>query len=253
MKNPIANCRKPVAIFVAITMALTLIGLILRIVNLYTNFEISTGYYYSSAILVDIMHIFFVLSVIAIGVLSFVLAKKMLLESIESEKDPTTRVVLYFLAIAAIAYILAKSYFDVYFAFNSPNKILLHMVCLAAMFLFVVLARINLGILKEKAYLFFLAATAFLSGVYAIPSMFFCIISPIYREYTYFYFDIVILAVFTFAVTKLVLLITSKKPQTNVEPVLKEEVIFDKTPSNEDAKNVTSESNDTTPEKNEEE
>lgn len=253
MKKPIANYRKPVAIFMAITIALTLIGVILRVVNLYTNFEMSTGYYYSSAILVDIMHVFFALSVIAIGVLSFVLAKKMSLETIDSEKDPTPKVILCFLIIAALVYIVAKSYFDVYFAFNSPNKILLHMACLAAMFLFLALARIELGILKEKSYLVFLAATAFLGGVYAIPSMFFCIISPIYREYTYFYFDIVILAVFAFAVTKLVLLITAKKTQINVEPVLEEEVVIDNMLSDENEIDITCENSDTAPEKNDEE
>lgn len=233
MKNPIASCRKSAAIFGAIALALTLIGDVLRIINLYVNFEMSTGYYYSSAILVDIMHIFFVLAVIGIGVLSFVLAKKISLTAIEDEKDPTTRVVLCFLAVAALVYIVAKSYFDVYFALNSPNKILLHMACIAAMFYFVTLARLNLGVLKEKSYLFFLAATVFLSGVYAIPSIFFCVISPIYREYTYFYFDIAVLAVFAFTAAKLISLIFAKKPQ--IIPDVEDEV----DPTSEDTDTTT--------------
>ena len=218
MKNPIATSRKSAALFGAAALALTLIGTILRIINLYFNFEIEVGYYYSSAILVDIMHVFFLLSVIGIGILALVMVKKISLQAVDGEKDPTAKVLLCFLGIAALVYIVAKSYFDVYFALNSPNKILLHMACLAAMFLFLTIARLHIGALKEKSYLFFLASTVFLSGVYAIPSIYFCIISKIYREYTYLYFDIFIFAVFIFAMAKLITLTLAKKPVITIDP-----------------------------------
>ena len=212
MKNPISGNRPCAVVFAAITLALTLIGAVLRIINLYTNFEIDVGYY-SYSPLVDVMHVFFLASVVALGILTLVMLKRIALERIDSEKDPTVGVVLCFLAVAALVYIVAKSYFDVYFAMNSSNKILLHMAAIAAMFFFVTLARLCLGALKPRSYLFFLAATVFMSGVYAIPSVFFCIISRIYREYTYFAFDIAILAAFVFAAVKLIALITAKKPQ----------------------------------------
>ena len=246
MKNPIANNRKFAALLGAITLALMLIGIALRIINLYCNFEMETGYYYSSALLPDIMHVFFALSVLTLGILSFVMVKKISLEAIELKKDPTANVVLCFLAIAALIYIVAKSYFDILFALNSPNKILLHMACLAAMFFFLTLARLNLDVLKEKSYLFFISSTVFLCGVYAIPSMFFCVISPIYKEYTYFYFDIAIFAVFVFAAIKLIALVLTKKPQPPVEPIAEIENISDETDN-------ISENNDTTPANTEEE
>ena len=231
MKNPVVNNRSFAAIFSAITLALTLIGAVLRLINIYCNFEISAGYYYSSAILPDIMHIFFVLSVLALGVLSFVMAKRISLELIESESDPTAKVIPCFVAVAALVYIVAKTYFDVYFPMNSPNKILLHMVCLTAMFFFVTLARLLIGTLKTKSYLFYLSATVFLSGVYAIPSVFFCVISQIYRDYTYFYFDIIVLAVFIFATIKLIALITAKKPQITLDNAESIDPIFEETDS----------------------
>lgn len=217
MKNPIANNRSSALILGAIAFALTFIGAALRVINLYLNFDISIGYYSSSA-LVDIMNIFFVLSVFALGALSFVMVKKLALETSEPEKDPTGKVIVCFLPIAALAYILAKSYFDVYFAMNSPNKILLHMACLAGMFFFVTLARAALGALKGRSYLFYLTTTVFLSGVYAIPSAIFCMISKIYRDYTYFYFDLFILAVFVFAAVKLIALMTATKPEVEDAP-----------------------------------
>ena len=246
MKNPIANNRKFAAILGAATLALLLIGVALRIINLYFNFEMETGYYYSSALLADIMHVFFALSVLSLGILSFVMVKKISLEAIECKKDPTANVVLCFFVIAALIYIVAKSYFDIHFALNSPNKILLHMACLAAMFFFLTLARLNLDVLKEKSYLFFISATVFLCGVYAIPSMFFCVISPIYKEYTYFYFDLAILAIFIFAAIKLASLILTKKPQSPVENIAE---IGDATAETENI----SENTNTIPENNEEE
>ena len=216
MKNPIANNRSSALTLGAIAFALTFIGAALRVINLYFNFDMSAGYY-SSSILVDVMNIFLVLSVLALGVLSFLMVKKLSLEAIDPEKDPTGNVIACILPIAALAYILAKSYFDVYFAMNSPNKILLHMACLAAMFFFVALARLALGTLKGKSYLFYLTTTVFLCGVYAIPTAIFCVISKIYRDYTYLYFDIFMLAVFVFAVVKLIALMTATKPETNAE------------------------------------
>ena len=248
MKNPIASSRKSAALFGAIALVLTVIGAALRAVNLYTNFEIEAGYYYSSAILVDIMHAFFVTSVAVFAVLAFVMAKKISLEVIESKKDPALKVVLCYLAVAALVYILAKSYFDVYFAMNSPNKILLHMACIAAMFHFVSLARVNLGALKERAYLFFLATTVFICGVYAVPSMFFCAISKIYREYTYFFFDILIFATFAFATVKLIALTVAKKPEAEILPADDIEAIFEGTEVPESTDNDT----DTAPEESEE-
>ena len=218
MKNPIANNRPLALVFALITLVLTIVGVALRIINLYTNFEIDAGYYVASP-LVDVMHVFFALSVLALLLLSVVMVKKLALETLECEKDPTARVILCLVGIAALVYIVAKSYFDVYFAMNSSNKILLHMASLATMFLFVALARLSLGTLKARSYLFVLAATVFLSGVYAVPSVFFCLISKIYREYTYLYFDIAIFAVFVFATVKLITLITAKKPLPAPEEV----------------------------------
>ena len=226
MKNPIAGSRKTAALFGVIALALTLIGAALRIINIYSNFEISVGYY-SPALLVDVMHVFFALSVLAIGGVAFALAKKTALETVEDEKDPTLKVVLCFLAIAALVYVLAKTYFDVYVAMNSPNKILLHMACLAAMFFFAALARVYLGSLRDRSYLFFTATAAFLCGVYSIPSIFFCIISKIYREYTYLIFYIIILAVFAFATYKLISLMIAKKPTVVEYPAEEIDAIFE--------------------------
>ena len=212
MKNPIANNRSAAMLLGALTFALTLIGVVLRALTLYLKFDMSVGYY-TPSLLVSVMNIFLVLSVVAFGVLSFVMIKKLELEAVESEKDPTVKVIALFAAIGVLAYIIAKSYFDIYFAMNSPNKILLHMAALAAMFLFVTLARLAIGTLKGRSYLFFLTATVFLSGTYAIPSVFFSLISKIYREYTYFNFDIIILAVFVFATLKLIALMTATKPE----------------------------------------
>ena len=58
MKNPIANNRPLALVFALITLALTIVGVTLRIINLYTNFEIDAGYYVASP-LVDVMHVFF--------------------------------------------------------------------------------------------------------------------------------------------------------------------------------------------------
>ena len=251
MKNPIANNRSSAIIFGVAAFALTIIGVVLRIINLFSNFEIEAGYYYSSAPLVDVMHIFFAASVLVIGILSFITVKKMSLEAIDSEKDPTLKTVLCFLGIAALIYIVAKSYFDVYMAMNSSNKILLHMACLASMFFFITLARLNIGALKSKSYLFFLASTAFLSGVYAIPSAFFCIISRIYRKYTYFYFDIAILAIFVFATIKLVMLMSANKPQAEAVPQDDIDTIFESDDVASNANDIASES-DTPPETTEE-
>lgn len=252
MKNPIASSRKSAGVFGALVLALTVIGAVLRIINLYTSFEINTGYYYSSALLVDVMHAFFVLAVIGFGILAFVMVKKISLVAIDRQNDPTASVLLCFLAVAVLVYILAKSYFDVYFAMNSPNKILLHMACLAAMLLFVALARVNLGVLKERSYLFFLATATFLSGVYAIPSVFFCAISKLYREYTYFLFDILIFAVFVFAAAKLVLLITVKMPEAEAASADEIEAIFDGTETAEAQGSDVAEDTDSASEKNEE-
>jgi hypothetical protein len=248
MKNPIASSRKSAGVFGAIVLALTVIGAVLRIINLYTSFEINTGYYYSSALLVDVMHALFVLAVIGFGVLAFVMAKKISLVAIDRQNDPTVRVLLCFLAVAALVYIIAKSYFDVYFPMNSPNKILLHIACLAAMLLFVALARVNLGVLKERSYLFFLASATFLSGVYAIPSVFFCAISKLYREYTYFFFDVIIFAVFVFAAAKLVLLITAKKPEVEAASADEIEAIFEETDTAEAQASVAEDDTGSAPE-----
>ena len=72
MKNPIASNRSSALILGALTFALTLIGTALRAINLYLNFDMRVGYY-SPAVLVDIMNIFFVLSIIVFGALSFVM------------------------------------------------------------------------------------------------------------------------------------------------------------------------------------
>ena len=223
MKNPIASNRASALLLGALTFALTLTGVVLRAVALYLKFDMNVGYY-APSLLVSIMNVFFIVAAVALLALSFVMIKKLALQALESEKDPTAKVIACFLAIGVLAYIIAKSYFDIYFAMNSPNKILLHMAALSAMFLFVTLARLSVGTLKARSYLFFLTATVFLSGTYAIPSVFFSLISKIYREYTYFNFDLIILAVFVFAVLKLIALMTATMPEalSTPEEALKE-------------------------------
>ena len=212
MKSPIANNRLSAFAFGGITLILTIIGVILRICNLSLYFDADIGYYSASALLVDIMHIFFACCVLLLGVLSVLIAKKIALENIDDKKDPTAKVILCFLVIGALIYILAKTYFDVYVPMNSSGKILIHMACISAMFFFITQARIYLGLLKPSFYLFSLSATIFLSGTYAIPSIY-ALTAKIYKGYTYLFFDIAILAVFVFALSKLVIMLTATKPE----------------------------------------
>lgn len=219
------TCARPLRVFCSALFALTLVGIVLRTLNLTLFYESDIGYYTTDAALPVIMNIFLLAVFAAIGICAIIIPKKpymtsgtecniaVRLSSVLSalgfialavcallgyiDKGSGLGYVLivsalvaavYFLLtalgrlnnttalisiaiIAALVYILAVSYFDVFVQMNAPNKMLTHLACLASMMFFVYEARAVTGEKKAKLYVFSLSCALFFTGIASFPAI----------------------------------------------------------------------------------
>ena len=88
-----------------------------------------------------------------------------------SKKMPSYSAILALAPIALSTVILATTYFDVTVQINSPNKMLIHFACIAAMLGFLGEARLLADGKKKKTYFFFIFSALFFTGVSSIPAL----------------------------------------------------------------------------------
>lgn len=267
------NVLSPV-LFVALSLALTALLIVLRFVNLLCFFDYDIGYYQRGAALPIIMNALLVLSVLFFAVASIFITRapkslcgyeknsftiigsslcaltflalginfSLFSIALPSHIQLNAKIIslyavfsmlaaLYFIsnivnfigkyrALFAIPLIinavsiLAISYFDITIQMNSPQKLLLHVACLASMFFFITEARCIFEDMRKKLYIFWLCTGIFFSGVYSVPSLIYFAINGI-SDYTFITFIITFFAVFVYLVTRAVtLMISSLKADT---------------------------------------
>lgn len=112
--------------------------------------------------------------------------------------------------IINIVSILAISYFNIDVQMNSPQKILLHITCLASMFFFIAEARCIFEDMRKKLYILWICATLFFSGVYSLPSLISFVVDGV-SDYNFISFIIVFFAIFVYTVMRAITLMTTTK------------------------------------------
>ncbi len=109
-----------------------------------------------------------------------------------------------------LVYTLGASYFDAFLQMNSPNKIFLHLACIATMCFFLSEARALLGKTRKKLYLFFLCASTLIGGSTSIPTII-AYHSGALLNYDYILSDYAILALWIYIAVRLVLCFLPRK------------------------------------------
>ena len=269
------------ALFVALSLLLTAVGIALRLINTFFFFDYDIGYYQSGAILPIIMNAFLVLSTLFFGVASLFLTRvpdsysgcernpftilasslcaitfiasgvnfwlfRIMLPAYVQILIPTLSIFailsfcssFYFisnvasfigkyrapLAIIVIlnaVCILAISYFDITIQMNSPQKLLLHISCLASIFFFATEARCIFESIRKRIYIFLLCTGMFFSGIYSIPSLVsFLLEKP--ADPNFISFSIIFFAVFIYIVIRAVTLMISDKAPKAADSVSEE-------------------------------
>ena len=204
--------------FAAILIGSTAIGVILRTLCLFLHFDVNTEYFESSAILPKIMHVFFFAIVLSFIPLAFMAAKNIYVKPADENRDPTGTMIFSILSIAALTFVVAKSYFNVFVPLNAPTKIILHMSAISCMLLLTAIARMALGTMKKRFYLFTFSASFFLTAVSSIPALVAQIFTEVHRVYVYFYFDVLMLIAFTLCEMNLISLLKQKEEDKSMSP-----------------------------------
>lgn len=119
--------------------------------------------------------------------------------------------------IMNFVFILAISYFDVTVQMNSPEKLLLHITCLSAMFFFILEARCIFENIRKKLYLFWLCTSLFFSGVYSVPSLI-CFVTDGVYDRKFISFIILFFAIFVYLVMRAVNVMKATKKAVAPEP-----------------------------------
>ncbi len=130
-------------------------------------------------------------------------------------KNNNARAILMIAIVAALSYILAVSYFDVFVQMNSPNKTLTQLACLASMLFFVYEARAAVGEKKSKLYVFSLSCALFFSGITAFPAIAAYLsgnLGNYFININYILFDALLAVLFVyFAVRLITLMVTADR------------------------------------------
>jgi len=126
------------------------------------------------------------------------------------------------LLVLLFVFYLAMSYFDVFVQMNSPNKIMMHMSCLALMLFFMSEARCVAGAMKKKLYIFSTSVAIFFVGVEAIPSII-AIISSKMTTPEYLSYDILLCPILLYLITRAALMMRIPAEEAAPEEVLVED------------------------------